>query len=74
MIDLTAEPITAVFRIPVLFRIRIRLFSLVRIRIHEKKRPKTEVQLEKKFSYFIFSTIQTVLFGQAPIKPNQKHH
>ena len=50
MIDLTAEPITAVFRIPVLFRIWIRLFSLVqiRIRIHEKKRPKTEVQLEKK--------------------------
>ena len=48
MIDLTAEPITAVFRIPVLFRIWIRLFSLVQIRIHEKKRPKTEVQLEKK--------------------------
>ena len=59
MIDLTAEPITAVFRIPVLFRIRIRLFSLVRIRIHEKKRPKTEVQLEKKLvlSYLALSTL-----------------
>ena len=39
----------------------------------EKKRPKT-VSTSRKFCYFIFSTFNTVLFGQATSKPNQKQH
>ena len=39
-----------------------------------KKRPKTGVKVEKMlYRYFISSTSNTVLFGQAPPKPNQKH-
>ena len=58
------------------------IFSWVRIRIGQKsgsdpeqsgsgsvkKPPKSEVQVE--FFFFIFSTLNTVLFGQAPLK----HH
>ena len=42
----------------------------IRIQIH--KRPKT-VNTSSLF-YFIFSTLNTVFFGQVPPKPNQKHH
>ena len=38
-----------------------------------KIRPKTEVKVEKNL-YFISSTLNTVLFGQAPPKPYQNHH
>ena len=38
-----------------------------------KKRPKT-VSTSKKLAYFIFSTLNTVLFGQVPPNPNKKHH
>ena len=35
--------------------------------------PKT-VSTSRKKLYFIFSTLNTVLFGQVTPKPNQKHH
>ena len=38
-----------------------------------KKRPKTGVKTEKML-YFISSTLHTVLFGQAPRKPDKNHH
>ena len=38
----------------------------------KNKRSKTAVQEENFFMSFI--TLNTVLFGQAPPKPNQKHH
>ena len=43
-----------------------------KIRIHEKN-VLTE-STSRRFVYFIFSTLNTVLFGQVPPKPNQKHH
>ena len=43
-----------------------------KIRIHEKN-VLTE-STSRRFAYFIFSTLKTVLFGQVPPKPNQKHH
>ena len=38
-----------------------------------KKRPKIGVKV-KKILYFISSTLNIVLFGQAPPKPYQNHH
>ena len=42
-----------------------------------KKRPKTfkyRYRTRREILYFIFSTLNTVRFGQAPPKPNQNHH
>ena len=38
-----------------------------------KKMSKT-VSTSRKKNYFLVSTLNTVLFGQVPPKPNQKHH
>ena len=66
--------------------IRIRFLFWVRIRIGQKsgsdpensgsgsvKRPKTGVNVEKML-YLISSTLNTILFGQAPPKPYQNHY
>ena len=39
-----------------------------------KKTALKTVSTSRKFVYFILSTLNTVLFGQAPPKPNPKHH
>ena len=79
----------AVFRIPVFFRILIELIFLspdldppeIRIRIRSEKsrsgsmkKKSKNVSTSRHFFYFIFSTLNTVLFGQASPKPHQKHH
>ena len=48
-------------------------FSWVRIRIHEKNVQNLYVQEEFVF-FFIFSALNTFLFGQVPPKPNKKHY
>ena len=44
----------------------------IRIQIY-KKRLKN-VSTSRKIVYFIFGTLNTVLFGQVPPKPSQNHH
>ena len=44
----------------------------IRIRIHEKKVQELKKQEEKNF-FFIFITLNTVLFGQVPPKPYQEN-
>ena len=78
----------AVFRIRVIFpvpdqpfflsldpdRPKIRIRSgKIRIQIREKNVLKLELKW-KKILYFISSTLNIVLFGQAPPKPYQNHH
>ena len=45
----------------------------IRIQIHEKKTSQN-CNYNQKNSYIIFITLNTVLFGLVPPKPNQKHH
>ena len=70
----------SVFRIRVFFlspdpdrpKIRIRIRK-IRIRIREKNVLKLEFK-QKKIVYFIYSTLNMFLFGQALPKPYQNHH
>ena len=63
-----------------MFRIRIELFYLspdwpkiwIRIWIHEINVQKLYILGE--FFVYIFNTLNTILFGQVPPKPNQKHY
>ena len=67
----------SVFRIRVFFQIRIELFFLSPDPDPWKKRPNTVSTCtgqSRKFVYFIFSTLNTVLYGPFPPTPNQNHH
>ena len=63
----------SLFRIRFFSRIRNRLSFWVRIPYGSGWRRKTRVKVKKKVFFFMLSTLKTIIFGHAPLKPYQNH-
>ena len=63
----------SLFRIRFFSRIRNRLSFWVRIPYGSGWRRKTRVKVKKNVFFFMLSTLKTIIFGHAPLKPYQNH-